>query len=691
MIVVSAQNIHKGYGANPVLEGVTLEIKAGERVGFVGPNGAGKTTLFKLLAGLEQQDQGELFRAKGSVWAYLPQNPQYPENWTAQDVIASAFADGLRLQQEIRELERQMSLVTAEDRDLERLIHRYQQKQEAFEQLGGYTWEVRMAQVIEGLGIEEWLLSTPFVQLSGGEKTKVGLAKLLCERSDVLLLDEPTNHLDVDAMEWLEGFLKDYAGTVLLISHDRFFLDAVVTSIYHVDGGEVEHYLGNYSYFVTEREERLLRQFEAYQEQQKKIKKMQETIKRLKEWGNRSNPPNEAFHRRAKSMEKALARLERIERPRMEAERMGLSFQKTDRSGQDVLIASGLCKSYGEKCLMNGADLLLRYGERKALLGPNGCGKSTFIKMLLGEVAPDSGTVKVGASVKVGYLSQQALEGDQKQRVIDVFRETAAVSEAEARHRLARFLFYGEHVFKRIGQLSGGERMRLRLAQLVHQEINLLILDEPTNHLDIEARETLEEALADFRGSLFIVSHDRYFLQKMVNGVFWIEEGRLMHYEGTFQEAVEKRKLEKEKEKERERGSSRQGRPGASAIKANEEAKPGLGQTPGAGAKTEKQDTSAIATETRPLPNENTMPETPPSMAIQQPSPQSSPKRINTYKLAELERRIETLEARRDEFLQLLSQGSDDYTQLMEWQSELEAVEAERERLYLEWLEMQEG
>ncbi|MEJ8543889.1 ribosomal protection-like ABC-F family protein [Brevibacillus borstelensis] len=688
MIVISAQNIHKGYGANPVLEGVTLEIKAGERVGFVGPNGAGKTTLFKLLAGLEQQDQGELFRAKGSVWAYLPQSPQYPEGWAAQDVIASAFADVLRLQEEIRELERQLSLATAEDRDLERLINRYQQKQEAFEQLGGYTWEVRMAQVIEGLGIEGHLLSTPFVELSGGEKTKIGLARLLCQQSDVLLLDEPTNHLDMDAMEWLESFLKDYPGTILLISHDRFFLDAVVTSVYYVDGGEVEHYPGNYSYFVAEREERLLRQFEAYQEQQRKIKKMQETIKRLKEWGNRSNPPNEAFHRRAKSMEKALARLERIERPRMEAERIGLSFQKTDRSGQDVLMASELYKSYGDKCLMKGAHLLLRYGERKALLGPNGCGKSTFVKMLLGEVAPDSGIVKVGASVKVGYLSQQALEGDQKRRVIDVFRDTTAVSEAEARHLLARFLFYGEHVFKRIGQLSGGERMRLRLAQLMHQEINLLILDEPTNHLDIEARETLEEALADFRGSLFIVSHDRYFLQKMVNGVFWMEGGKLVHYEGTFQEAVEKRRLEKDKE--RGRAASKQARLGASALQARGEERAVTDETAVDKAETEKKDKSAVAPETQPFSVDISMPE-PTPLADKQPSPPQPAKRINAYKLAELERQIENLEARRDEFMLLLSQGSDDYTQLMEWQSELEAVEEKREGLYMEWLEMQEG
>ncbi|MDF2680040.1 MAG: putative transporter binding protein, partial [Brevibacillus sp.] len=524
MILVATQHIQKSYGADPVLQDITLEIKAGERVGIVGPNGAGKTTLFKLLAGIESPDAGELYRAKGSVWAYLPQTPNYPNEWRTQDVIASAFEEVIRLQNEMRSLEEQMGQASDSATDLERLMHRYQKLQEAFEQLDGYQWETKMAQVTEGLGISPEHLETPFARLSGGEKTKAGLAKLLCQRSDVLLLDEPTNHLDVESMEWLEEFLKEYPGTVLIISHDRYFLDAVVTSVYHVDGGEAEYYIGNYSAFVKEREERLLRQFAAYQEQQKQIKKMKETIKRLKEWGNRSNPPNEAFHRRAKSMEKALARIERIDRPKMEADRMGLAFQKTERSGQDVLIASGVHKAFGGKTLFADAGFLLRYGERKALLGPNGCGKSTLIRMLLGETEPDAGTLKIGSNVKVGYLSQQALEGDQNLRVIDMFREVALVTEPEARHLLARFLFYGEHVFKKIRQLSGGERMRLRLAQMMHQEINLLVLDEPTNHLDIEARETLEEALADFRGSLFIVSHDRYFLQKMADGVFWVED-----------------------------------------------------------------------------------------------------------------------------------------------------------------------
>ncbi|CAI8959931.1 ATP-binding cassette, subfamily F, member 3 [Brevibacillus sp. IT-7CA2] len=640
MIIVATQQLQKSYGADPVLQDITLEIKVGERVGIVGPNGAGKTTLFKLLAGIEGPDSGELFRAKGTIWAYLPQTPKYPTEWTGADVVASAFADVIKLQEQMRELEQQMGLLYENEQELNRLMLRYQKLQDEFEQLDGYHWETKMTQVTQGLGVSSELLATPFAQLSGGEKTKAGLAKLLCQQSDVLLLDEPTNHLDVESMEWLEEFLKNYQGTILIISHDRYFLDAVVTSVYHVDGGEAEFYIGNYSAFATEREERLLRQFAAYQEQQKQIKKMKETIKRLKEWGNRSNPPNEAFHRRAKSMEKALARIERIERPKMEADRMGLQFMKTDRSGQDVLKATGVQKTFGGKQLFADASFLLRFGERKALLGPNGCGKSTLIRMLLGEVEPDAGTLKIGSSVKVGYLSQQALEGDQNQRLIDVFREVARVTEPEARHLLARFMFYGEQVFKRIGQLSGGERMRLRLAQMMHQEINLLILDEPTNHLDIEARETLEEALADFRGSLFIISHDRYFLQKMADGVFWVENKRLIHDVGSYEEA---------REKQKQRIAAR-----ASKPEEIERKQPVIKQV---------QETAVT---------------------------NATAKRPNLYKLAELEQKIASLEGRKGELTSLLQSEGADYEQLVAWQQAIDQVQQEIEVTFSSWMELQE-
>lgn len=642
MIMIATKQLAKSYGYNPVLTDITIEIKERERVGIVGPNGAGKTTLFKLLAGLETPDSGEVFRAKGSRLAYLPQSPVYPQGWTGRAVIESAFAEVLSLQDRLRELEGQMAQAADNHTRLEELMRRYQEVQERFEQQNGYQWEATMSQVVTGLGIPEAMLDTPFHQLSGGEQTKIGLARLLCEKCDVLLLDEPTNHLDVDAMEWLESFLRDYPGTVLIISHDRYFLDAVVTAIYEVDGGEIACYAGNYTYFVEEKQERLLRQFAEYQEQQKKIKKMQETIKRLKEWGNRSNPPNEAFHRRAKSMEKALARIERIEKPRLEAERMDLVFRQNERSGEEVLVAEAVHKSFGPKTLFQGANLRLRYGERKALLGPNGCGKSTLIKMLLGELTTDSGSVKIGSSVQVGYLSQHAFTGDPKRRVIDLFRDTVAVPEGEARHRLARFLFYGEQVFKKLENLSGGERMRLRLAQLMHQKINLLILDEPTNHLDIEARETLEEALADFPGTLLVVSHDRYFLQKTVTGVYWIDDGKIVHYEGTYEEAREKRKQ-------------------------------ALAQ-------------SMLTAPVADLPSHARIPQ---KKQAKRES-QTKAKAVNPFKLAELESKIAQLETEKARLQALMADPDADYQALAAWQVELDSCQEKLDVLLEKWLALQE-
>lgn len=630
MIIAATKGISKTYGIEPVLKDITIEIHSRTRVGIVGPNGAGKTTLLKIIIGMETADKGEVFRAKGSTWAYLPQSPQYPIDWNGRDVIQSAFADVSEISESMRKIEHAMSKPGCDELKQEKLLQKYQALQEQFERLDGYAMNVKMNKVIEGLHISEPMLTTPFAQLSGGEKTKIGIAKLLCQQSDVLLLDEPTNHLDVESMEWLEQFLRDYAGTVIIISHDRYFLDAVITSIYEVDGGEVNFYQGNYSAFVKEKEERLLRQFAEYQEQQKKIKKMKETIKRLKEWGNQSNPPNEAFHRRAKSMEKALERMEKVSRPRMEEERMGLLFQKTDRSGQDVIVVEGISKSIAGKQLFTNASLFVRYGERKALLGSNGSGKSTFIKMLLGEIKPDDGVIKIGSSVKAGYLSQQALEGDPNRRVIDVFREVVMVTEADARHLLAKVLFYGEHVFKKVGSLSGGERMRLRLAQLMHQEINLLILDEPTNHLDIESRETLEEAIAEYRGSLFIVSHDRYFLQKTVDGVFWITNGQIVRYEGTYEDVREKRKQE-------------------------------------------HAETPVVVTKKETL------------------QKVTSKKKVNRFKLQQIENVIMSLEEKREELIKKLENGGEDYQLLMEVQAELDGCEKEIERLYASWYSMQEG
>lgn len=362
---------------------------------------------------------------------------------------------------------------------------------------------------------------------------------MLLQKPDLLLLDEPTNHLDLFAVEWLEQFLKEYNGTVMVISHDRYFLDEVVTKIFDLEDGEIHVYHTNYSRFVEEKEERLLQEFQAYQEQQKKIKKMKEAIKRLREWANQANPPNEGLHKRARSMERALERMEKLKKPILERKQMGLQFEGQERSGKDVVVMKEVSKGFAEHLLFNEANLHVRFQERAAIVGRNGTGKTTLLKLLLEQIEPDAGEIRIGSSVKIGYLSQHAY-GNRKSNVLEAFREYVAVTEGEARHILAKFLFYGPAVFKKVTQLSGGEKMRLRLAQLMYQDINFLILDEPTNHLDIESREVLEEALEQYNGTILAVSHDRYFLNKLFEKTYWIDEHKLFEFAGNYAWARQK-------------------------------------------------------------------------------------------------------------------------------------------------------
>ncbi|MGG0797037.1 ribosomal protection-like ABC-F family protein [Brevibacillus laterosporus] len=680
MIVLAANSLSKSFGANMVITEITCEVNRMSRIGIVGPNGAGKSTLCNLLLGLDSPDSGTVFRAKDATFAYLPQQPVYPMEWTGRHVIESAFSKVQEIELSMQACQELMSNIGEYQKlsteEQEKLLFRYQELQDTFEQLDGYMVEARIQKVVDGLRLSSSLLETPFSLLSGGEKTKIGLAKILCEKSDVLLLDEPTNHLDVESMEWLEQFLREYPGTILLISHDRYFLDAVATSIWEVDSGELQTYHGNYSQYVQEKEERLLRQFADYQEQQKKIKKMKEAIKRLREWGNQANPPNASFHRRAKSMEKALERMEKIERPRLEADKMDLFFRRADRSGQDVIRMNDVTKSFGNVCLLQEANFTMRYGERKALLGSNGSGKSTLLKMILGELEPDAGTIALGSQVKIGYLSQQALEGDPNRRVIDAFREIAIVTEAQARHILAGFLFYGEQVFKKVGQLSGGERMRLRLAQLMHQDINLFILDEPTNHLDIEARETLEEALLHYQGSLVVVSHDRYFLQKMVGGVYWIDNQRLIHYEGTYEEAREKRRKHQfvtnhtigvHKQKDRI----------AKGIQDKTQSHTDRQQK----GLCDQAETADLVLQTKQTENEY--------LALANSLPKAKVSKVNAFKLQQLEAEIARKEEQCKEWQREMEQAKDNYVQLVHYQDQLEAQEQEIKQLYETWYAMQ--
>ncbi|HDR7257714.1 ribosomal protection-like ABC-F family protein [Bacillus paranthracis] len=553
MTICSVNNVTKSFGGNIIFENISLEIKNGERVGLVGRNGSGKTTIFQLLTGMESLDAGAIHMKKGTRIGHVAQIPKFDESMTVYEVLSSAFKIEKELEREMRTLEKHM----AEEQEtsvLQKLMERYGIIQEKFAFLGGYEIEANIMKVANGLQVTE-LFPRSFVEISGGEQTKVSLAYMLLQKPDLLLLDEPTNHLDLFAVEWLEQFLKEYNGTVMVISHDRYFLDEVVTKIFDLEDGEIHVYHTNYSRFVEEKEERLLQEFQAYQEQQKKIKKMKEAIKRLREWANQANPPNEGLHKRARSMERALERMEKLKKPILERKQMGLQFEGQERSGKDVVVMKEVSKGFAEHLLFNEANLHVRFQERAAIVGRNGTGKTTLLKLLLEEIEPDAGEIRIGSSVKIGYLSQHAY-GNMKSNVLEAFRECVAVTEGEARHILAKFLFYGPAVFKKVTQLSGGEKMRLRLAQLMYQDINFLILDEPTNHLDIESREVLEEALEQYNGTILAVSHDRYFLNKLFEKTYWIDERKLFEFAGNYAWARQKweEKLETQVIKQQHQG-----------------------------------------------------------------------------------------------------------------------------------------
>ncbi|MBP0726321.1 ABC-F type ribosomal protection protein [Bacillus sp. RG28] len=538
MTIVSLNKVSKNIGGQSIFENVNCEVQANEKIGLVGRNGSGKTTLFKLLTGLEKPDNGEISIKRGTNIGYLEQVPSYYNDETVLQVLEGAFSEVKRIEDQLKELENIMQS-SMNERDMQKLLNQYGSLQDVFTHLGGYEVESKIMSVANGLNITP-LLQKKYVVLSGGEKTKVGLGLILLQNPDLLLLDEPTNHLDLMAVEWLEKYLKEYSGTVIVISHDRTFLDQVVTKILDMEDGELTIYHMNYSGFVKEKQERLLLEFNSYQEQQKKIKKMKEAIKRLKEWANSCTPPNEGLHRRARNMERALERMEKLKRPQIDRKKVELQFSGNERSGKDVLLLKGITKRFDSRNLFVEANLNVYYLNRVCLIGQNGTGKSTLIKIALQQVNPDEGEVYVGSNVKIGYLSQTFSFPNQDQTLLDTFRDEVNVTEGDARHILAKFLFYGPSVFKKVKNLSGGEKMRLRLAQLVHQDINLLILDEPTNHLDIESREVLEDAIEQFNGTIFAVSHDRYFLNKLFDKTYWIEQEKLYFFEGNYEWAREK-------------------------------------------------------------------------------------------------------------------------------------------------------
>lgn len=544
MNFINAKELTQYYGANLVLDHIHFEINEGDKVGLIGSNGSGKTTLMRLLAGRLVPDEGQLMIKKQTKIGYVAQIPTVEAHCTVLDVLTLGLKDLNECQNQMSELERMMGdpAYAGNEEELDRLLKKYASLQERFEREGGYEMEASIDQVASGLGISKEAYSLPFQSLSGGEQTRVVLASQLIVKPELLLLDEPTNHLDLTRTEWLESFLRDYTGTCVIISHDRYFLDRVITKTMELEDGQAFMSTGGYTVYMKEKEERLLQQFNAYQEQQKKIKKMKETIRQLEEWGR--NGDNEKFFKRAASMRRALERMERIKRPILERRQAEFDLDIQDRSGRRALVFEQLQKSYGTDCVLKEASGLLEYGDKIALLGHNGSGKTTLFKLLLGKEKPDAGFMEWGSRVEIGYLAQQEEPSNPKETMLDFFKKNACVEEGEARGLLARYLFYGPAVFRTVGQLSGGEWTRLRLALLMHHKPNLLLLDEPTNHLDIASREALEEALSDYTGTILAISHDRYFVNKLAERIWELQDGRLSVYQGNYDDYREK-KMEK--------------------------------------------------------------------------------------------------------------------------------------------------
>lgn len=553
MFELSLNGVKKYMDATLILKNISFQVYEGERVGIVGANGSGKSTILKLIAGIEKlychpgmtstlgYDEGWIAIPRGATSAYLEQVPQDHSGLKVIDILNSAFSEVYSIENEMRNLELKMKAL--EGGALEKILKQYSDLTQIFEAKGGYEIEEKLSKVCKGLNFSDSFLTKDFSLLSGGEKTTVGLGKILIENPDILLLDEPTNHLDMNAIEWLEDYLKSYKGVVIIVSHDRYFLDHVVTKIIEIEDMESETYKGNYSAFIKEKEERMLIQFEHFKEQQKQINAMEKSVKDLRDWAQRAD--NNKFFKRAASIQKKLEKMERIDKPLFERKNMKLNFKETERSGNETIKAIKLTKSFNDKIIFKNADLLINYGERVSLIGPNGSGKTTFLMMLIGEECPDSGIVELGANVKVGYLPQKLTFKNKDLSVLECFREDVFIIEGKAREYLSRFMFFGNSVFKKVKQLSGGERIRLKLSQLLYEDVNLLILDEPTNHLDINSIETFEEALEEFKGTIFFISHDRFFINKISDRIIALEDQALKSYPGNYDDYKEVKAVKK--------------------------------------------------------------------------------------------------------------------------------------------------
>ena len=525
MVDISVKNVNKFFviGEN-LLEDLSFDIQEGERVAILGRNGCGKTTLFKILTGEMDYDGGEVYVNPNKKLGLISQIPRFPAGYTVEDVLRSAFTELTSAKRKMEALEQAMAQgATAEQlREYDALVNRFQSG-------GGYDMDVDVDKICNGLGITAAQRPQEFDSLSGGEKTRINLARLLLEKTDILLLDEPTNHLDLSSVEWLESYIKSFKGTVLIISHDRYFIDQVAQRVIEITDGHAEFYTGNYSFYMEEKQARFDLQLKQYEQEQAKLKQLGYTVERMKGWGIN----NRTLYRRAMSIQHRMERIQKTQRPKTE-KTMKASFGEKDFSGDVVFKMKNVSKSYGDRVLFSDVNLNVEGGERIALLGDNGTGKSTFLKCLLGE-EDCGGRIQFGPTVKWGYLPQIIRFDHPERSLYDTMLYEKNLTPQMARDRLGAFLFQGEDVFKTVGTLSGGEQSRLRLCMLMDEKINLLILDEPTNHLDIASREWVEAAIEEFEGVLLFVSHDRYFIEKFAERIWLLENGTIRDFPCGYQ------------------------------------------------------------------------------------------------------------------------------------------------------------
>ena len=539
MIVLSCNNLNKSFGIDTILENVSFTVNEYDKVGIIGVNGTGKTTLFKILSGIYGYDSGDIYLGKGVEIGYLEQNTNFHSEGTIFEEVLEVFKDLIEMETYLRDLEVKIANESSNpnSKELEKIMNEYSNKLEKFSELNGYGYKSEAKGVLKGLGFSDEDMDKKINILSGGEKTRVLLAKLLLKNPSLLLLDEPTNHLDSEAIEWLEVFLKQYKGTVIIISHDRYFLDQVVNRVFEIHNKKLRTYNGNYSKFIELSKVEKELEIKKFEDQQKEIKKQEESIDRLKAYGR------EKHLKRARSKEKMLDKVEVLDRPEMYRKKANIKFSPSVTSGNDVLEARDISMGYGDRTLFRNLNLNIYRGEKVALIGPNGAGKSTLFKIIMNSLQPLTGSVKLGTNVHVDYFHQEQKTLNLDNTIIDeIWNDHPQLTQTTLRTMLGAFLFEDEEVFKKISTLSGGERARVAILKLILSNSNFLLLDEPTNHLDIDSKEVLEEALLNYEGTLFTISHDRYFLNTVVDKVLVLDENGITEYLGNYDYYIEKKK-----------------------------------------------------------------------------------------------------------------------------------------------------